>query len=127
MDFNILPKKSDKKIFHRIEYRHTSEHKRHMANPVAAEKKILIARGIDEFNVGHTTRSLEIEQFIDNELRYIDIQFGNHLQEYKNQYASKLSELAAKKDEAAQLTEDLAGLKKHIMNLESFFKEEESY
>lgn len=126
METNILPKKNDKNLLHCVRYRHTSKYKRYMGNPVSIEKKVLLSRGIDEFNVGHTTRSAEIEQFIDNEFRYAEIQFGSHLQEYKNEYTEKMSELAAKQDEVAQLTADLAGLKKHIVNLESFFTEEES-
>lgn len=109
-----------------IEYSHTAAFKGYMANPVSAEKKILINRGLDEFNVGHTTRSFEIEHFVDSEFRDAGIQMGNHLDDYKNEFAEKLSELAAKKDEADQLSKDLAGLKNHINNLTSILTEEES-
>lgn len=121
-----LGKLSNRKVLNCIDYRHTPEYKRYMADPVSAEKKILIKRSLDEFNVGHTTRYFEIGQFVDNEFRVAEIQLGNHLKDYKNKFAERLSDLAAKKDEADQLAKDLAGLKKNIENLESILNTEVS-
>lgn len=107
-----------------IDYRHTRAYTRYMKDPVAVEKKILMTRGLDEFNVGHTPRSYEIEEFIDHELRNAAIQLSAHLQEYRSAFEKSLSDAEEKKAEAKQLQSDLVGLQRNILDLESLLEKE---
>ena len=115
--------KSSKSLLECIPYCHTTEYSYHMANAVAIEKKILSDRGIDEFNVGHNTRSFEIEKLIDDELFDAKKQMNDHLNDYKKEYDKLLSDAAVKKGEANQLRNDLVIINRHIQNLESNLSE----
>lgn len=123
---NPFQKASEENIFSCIDYRHTPEYRRYIANAVSAEKKILINRCIDEFNVGHTTRSFEMKQFIDAELRDAENQLSNHHHEYQNMFEKNLSELTVKKNDSSRLAKDLADIKSRIANLESILSKENS-
>ena len=108
-----------------VDYRHTHEYSRYMKDPVSAEKRILTTRGLDEFNIGHTPRSYEIEEFIDRELRDAAKQLSDHLQEYKSAFEKRLSDINKKNAEAELLKSDLAALHSNILDLESLLEKEE--
>ena len=107
-----------------IDYCHTHEYTRYMKDPVSVEKKILTTRGLDEFNIGHTPRSYEIEEFIDRELRDAAKQLSDHLEEYRSAFEKRLSDAEAKKAEVEVLQNDLAVLQRNILNLESRLEKE---
>lgn len=115
--------KSSKSLLTCTPYRHTPKYTHYMENAVSVEKKILTDRGIDEFNVGHNTRSFEIEKFIDDELSNANKQLNDHLNEYKKAFDECLSEAAVKKTESEQLKHNLTNLNHHIRNLESILSE----
>ena len=117
-------KEKDKNPFTCMEYEHTAEYKKYMSDPVEAEKKILLKRGLDAYNVGHSTRSAEITCFVDKEYRDAQSQLLEHLKKYKCIFNDQLINLEERKSEAKQLRSDVEVLKRHIVNLESFLEED---
>lgn len=115
--------KSSKRLLKCTPYRHTEKYKHYVGNAVSIEKKLLTDRGLDEFNVGHNTRSFEIEKFVEDELCSAKKQLNEHLNEYKAAFDERLSEVAVKRAEVNQLRQDAAALNRHIQNLESILSQ----
>ena len=122
-DFKKLFGKSSDGLLKCSPYRHTSAYTHYMANAVSVEKRKLKDRGIDEFNVGHNTRSFEIERLIDAELRNAARQLSDHLDEYKQAYHKCITDAEVKKKDAEYLRCTLASLKLRISDLESSLSE----
>lgn len=124
---NLIKRKKDGSDLKCVPYKHTVEYRQYFSDAVAAEKKLLIRRGLDSFNVGRSPRSFEIARFIDSELRDAGRQLGEHLAVYKSLFDNQLSKASEKRSEFEQLRQDLAALNRHIVNLESLLSEDESY
>ena len=107
-----------------IDYRHTHEYIRYINDPVSVVTRILTIRGLDEFNIGHTPRSYEIEEFIDRELRDAAKQLSDHLQDYRSAFKKRLADAEEKKAEAELLQNDLVVLQRNILDLESLLEKE---
>ena len=105
-------------------YRHGSTFVRHMSDPVLTEKRILLSRGIDAFNVGHTTRESEIEALTEHELRNAQRQLENHVQKQKVFFEQLLQQLQVYREEAERLKTDLQHLNNRIRNLEAQIEED---
>ena len=101
---------------------HTAAFKSYMADPVAAEKKLLTQSGIDWLNVHgwFETRAAEIHRFVADELRDADRQHGEHLSDLESQYRQQVERQAEKQAESARLQSDLDLLRNQIDNLEAF-------
>ncbi len=123
---NLIRKKASDDLKY-IPYQHTTEYMQYFSDAVSAEKKLLIRRGLDSFNVGCSPRSFEIARLIDSELRDADRQLSEHHAEYKSLFDNQLSKASEKRSEFEQLRQDLAALDRHIVNLESLLSEDESY
>ena len=118
----LLKKEPD--AFETLRYRHSVKYARYMANPVAAEKHILVSRGTDAYNVGHTTRASEIETMTRDELRNAAQQLDDHLCRHKTVFSHMVQKLQERREEADRLTDDLRHTNNLILSIETQIAQE---
>lgn len=117
--------KKEPEAFETLLYRHSAKYTRYMANPVAAEKRILVSRGLDSHNVGHTTRTMEIEAMICDELRNAAQQLDDHLSQHKAAFSRTIQKLQERREEVDRLTDDLRHINNLILSLEAQIAQED--
>ena len=122
--FNLWANENGPIEFKELNYRSSAKFERYMSDPVGAEKRILISRGIDAYNVGYNTRESEIHTMIRSEMLYAEQQLEEHLLSHKRVFMRRLKDLRALEDEAKRLENDLARKKTLVSRMEEMTEAE---
>lgn len=111
--------KQEPKGFETLRYRTGDKYRRYMADPVAVERRIILSRGVDAYNVGNTTREAEIDDMVCTEIRDAAQQLDDHLCSHKNTFIRLLDRLLELQEDLRRMEDDLRRKNDLIQNLET--------